>query len=89
MKKVVLGIVAGVTVVGGMAGLVISSVKRLCAAKKYYEEAGKIVEKAEDLVYEANEILDRSQELADFLDDDLDDDDEEDDDIVEFPKGGK
>ena len=44
-KKVVLGIVAGVSVVGGITGLVVSSVKILHTAKKYYEEAGKIVEK--------------------------------------------
>ena len=88
-KKVVLGIVAGVTVVGGMAGLVISSVKRLRAAKKYYEEADKLVDKAQDMMYEVDDLLERAQELTELFDEELDEDYEESRDIVKFPKGEK
>lgn len=88
-KKVVLGIVAGVSVVGGIAGLVISSVKRLHKAKKYYEEADKLVDKAQDMMYEVDDLLERAQELTELFDEELDEDYEEVGEIVEFPKGDK
>lgn len=88
-KTIVLGIVAGTAVAGGITGLVVRSFKRLREAKTYFDEANKIIDKAQNLMYEVDDPIERAQELTDLFDEDAEYELclEPEDNIVDFPKG--
>ena len=77
-KKIVFGVIAGIGVAGGVTKLVVDSISRYRRSKKLCEAAEEISDLAIDALEEAEELLEKAQEIAGYYDDDFEDDDFED-----------
>ena len=68
-KNTILGIILGTGIIGGAVAFIIRIEKRVRLARLYYKTARELNDEAADMLFDADQVLRRAQELVEDYED--------------------